>query len=375
MKKTWIGIIIVLILALIIALTILLPKGEPKEIKIGAALPLTGEGSPYGTAAKNAIELAVSQINDNGGINSKKVIIIYEDTQLQPQETVNAVKKLINVDKVPVIIGPMASSGVEAVLPIADKNKVVIVSPSATDHELSGKSPYFFRTIIHDTYEGKLMANFAYKNLGIKKLALFYVQSAGPEGVSEVLKDNFEALGGQITITEKCDQEATDFRTQLTKIKSSDANALFFAGFAKETGRVLRQAKEIGFDKQILAHQTAEAPEVIELAGDSANGVIFASSKLESEASPVISSFYRAYQSRYNIEPQNYAANAYDAIKIIVIAIQEKGYTSEGTVEGLHNIKDYEGASGTISIDKNGDTVGSMVIKTIKDGKIVQYGN
>lgn len=375
MRRLWFGIIIVIAIALIIGLIVSHTRREPEVIRIGAALPLTGEGSSYGDAGKNAIDLAVSQINRNGGINGKKLKVVYEDTKLHPQETVNAVKKLITVDKVPVIIGPMASSGVEAVLPIAERNKVVIVSPSATDHKLSGRNPYFFRTIVHDTYEGKLMARFIYEELGLRKLALFSVQSAGPEGVAEALVENFEILGGQIVITEKCEQEATDFRTQLTKIKSSDTNVLFFAGFAKETGRVLRQAKEIGFDRQVLAHQTAEAPEVIDLAGEAANGVIFASSKLSPDASPAIASFYEAYKSKYSAEPQNYAANTYDAMKIIAIAIQKKGYTSEGIIAGLRDIENYEGASGKISIDENGDIFGAMVIKEIKNGKVAQYGD
>ena len=372
-RNIWIGIGIAVVVALAIVLIVTQTKKELNEIKIGAALPLTGEGALYGQAAKNAIDLAVSQINETGGIHGKKVKVLYEDTKLSPQEATIAVTKLITINKVPLIIGPMASSAVEAVMPICEKNKVIVVSPSATDHKLTGKSRYFFRTIVNDVYEGEVMARFVYEKLGLRKLAIFYVQSAGPQGVSEALVDNFRKLGGEIIITERCEQEATDFRTQLTKINSSNADVLFFAGFAKETGRMLRQAKEIGFKKQILGHQTAEAPEVRELAGDAANGIIFASSQFGPETSPTIESFYEAYKSKYNNEPQNYAANTYDALNIVATAIQKYGYKSGNIIKGLYETKNYQGVSGKITIDKNGDTIGPMVIKEIENGQVVPY--
>ena len=280
MKKRWFAVAIIVIIALVIIIISIPRRKKPEEIRIGAALPLSGEGALYGQAAKNAIDLFVGQVNGKGGVSGKKIKLFYEDTKLSPQEATLAVKKLIEINKVPVIIGPMSSSEVEAVLPMSESKQVVIVSPSATDHKLSGRSRYLLRTIVDDSYEGEIMARFIYEKLGVRKLAVFNVQSAGPQGVTESLTANFKKLGGEIVFSDVCEQDATDFRTQLTKIKASGYDALFFAGFAKETGRMLRQAKEIGINKQILAHQTAEAPEVREIAGDAANGIIFASSQL-----------------------------------------------------------------------------------------------
>ncbi len=372
MKKTIAFVILAMTVTILLVLIMNL-HSSPDEIVIGAALPLSGDGAPYGEAAMNAITLAVNKFNEQGGINGKNVRVVYEDTKLSPLESLNAVRKLISINKVPVVIGPMSSSEVETVLPFAEKKNVIIVSPAATDHKLSGRSEFFFRTIVHDTYEGQVMADFIYNKLGIKKLIVFYMKSAGPEGMSVSLMENFEKLGGRITLIETFEQDATDFRTQLTKIKGNNADAIFFAGFAKETGRMLLQAKELGLDKHIFAHQTAESPEVIDIAGEAANGVIFASSQLPPEESNAIKLFHDSYKAKFGTEPQNYAANTYDAAMIVLNSIKKYGYNYKEILRGLNELQNYEGASGNFTMTDGGDVVGPMVIKKIEGNRVVLY--
>lgn len=372
MKKTIAFVILAMTVTILLVLIMNL-HSSPEEIVIGAALPLSGDGAPYGEAAMNAITLAVDKFNEQGGINGKNIRVVYEDTKLSPVESLNAVRKLISINKVPVIIGPMSSSEVETVLPFAEQKNVIIVSPAATDHKLSGRSKFFFRTIVHDTYEGQVMADFIYNKLGIKELMVFHMKSAGPEGMSVSLMENFERLGGRITLIETFEQDATDFRTQLTKIKGNDADAVFFAGFAKETGRMLLQAKELGLNKQIFAHQTAESPEVIDIAGGAANGVIFASSQLPPEESKTIKLFHDSYQSKFGTEPQNYAANTYDAAMIVLTSIKKYGYNYKEILKGLNELQNYEGASGNFTITDSGDVIGPMTIKKIDGNKVLLY--
>jgi branched-chain amino acid transport system substrate-binding protein len=347
-------------------------KKEPEVIKIGAALPLTGDGAVYGQNAKKAIELALDELG--GLINGRRVLVVYEDTKLEPKEAATAVTKLVTVDKVPVIIGPMASSEVEAVLPICQKNKVVIVSPSATDHKLSEAGGYFFRTITSDTYEGREMARFAFKDMGYRKMAVFYIESAGPFGVSEAFSQEFKELGGRILLTEKAAQNAIDVRAQLARIKGNKVDAMFFAGFAAETATMLKQARQIGLNLQILAHQTAEAPEVRQIAGKAAEGVILASPSLDTlTAGESVKMFYRAFRQKYGEDPQNYAPNTYDAFMLVVRSIREHGYEADSIIKGLLETKDYSGASGKITFTQTGDIVQPMRIMTIANGKVVPF--
>jgi len=373
-RKVSIGIIVVLIVIVATVVYIVTTRDKDQAIRIGAALPLTGDGAEYGNNARKAIALAVEEINADGGINGQRVIVLYEDTRLQPKDAVSAVMKLITVDRVKVLIGPMSSAEVEAVLPICERNDIILVSPSATDHNLSGKSKYFFRTIASDTYEGKVMAEFAFKQKSYKSVAIFYIESAGPFGVCEAFQHEFIKLGGQVPTVEKAQQNSTDLRAQLARIKDRGADALFFAGFAAETATMLIQAKELTLAIPILAHQTAEAPEVRELAGPAAEGVVFASGTIDPQrGSQSVREFYIRFKKRYDIDPQNYAPNAYDALMVVVKAIEAQGSDTVSIRKGLMEIRDYDGATGILTFEPTGDVVLPMKVMVIRDGKIVPY--
>ena len=203
---------------------------EAKEIRIGAILPLTGDGALYGQMARKAIELAVEEINAKKGTGEKKFSVVYEDSQLKPDLAVNAATKLITVDKVLAIIGPMTSNEFIPVIPIAQKYKIPIISPSATSREITELGSYKFRTIVSDIYDGTAMARFAFDKMGFRKAAVFSVDEAGPHGVSTAFMEEFKRLGGQIVAQEKGDRDGVDFRTQITKIKAAEPDSVYFAG-------------------------------------------------------------------------------------------------------------------------------------------------
>lgn len=372
MKKfcTIIGIIL-----LIFALTGCIDEKQD-DIQIGALLPLTGDGALYGQMAKKAIDLAVEEINTEGGINGKKLSVIYEDTQINPNLATSGATKLITVDKVPAIIGTMASNTFLPVIPIVQKNKVVIISPSATSSEITKAGDYIFRTIVSDIYDGKAMAQFAYNEMEFRNVSVFYVDEAGPRGVSIAFMEEFEKLGGQVLAEEKGYQEGTDFRTQITKIIDTNPDAVYFAGYAKETVTFLTQAKESGLNKQLMTHQLIEDPDVINRSRGSAEGVIFTSPKLILETSGQdVKDFYDKFKNKYGEEPHNFAPNSYDAVMLVSNAMKKYGTDPENFKQGLYEVEGYQGASGEITIDENGDIDQAMQIMVIKDGKTELYIN
>lgn len=373
MKKIWIGIGI--LIAVVLAIILIQIKREPQGIiRIGAALPLTGEGALYGQMARKAIDLAIEEINTNGGIKDRKLSVIYEDTQLKPDIAVNAVIKLITVDKVPAIIGPMGSNEFLPVIPIAQKNKVVVISPSATSHDITKAGDYKFRTVVSDIYDGTAMAQFAFNRMGFKKVGVFYVDEAGPKGVSITFMKEFRRLGGEIVVEEKGTQEGTDFRTQITKIKDANPDAVYFAGYSKETVIFLIQAKELGLKKQLMTHQVIDDPDIIQRAGKSADGVIFTTPKLTPETGgQSVKEFFDKFHKKYREDPQNFAPNAYDAVMLIAKAMKKYASDSESIKKGLYEVKGYQGASGEITIDENGDVIQPMMIMVIKDGKVLPF--
>lgn len=374
MKKLWIIIGVVVVVTLAVVLFVTQTKKQTNEIRIGAILPLTGDAALYGEISKSAIDLAVEEINSKGGVQGHKISIIYEDSQAKPELAVNAVNKLITVDKVNVIIGPMGSSEVMAIAPILNKKKVVSISPAATSHEITDAGDYIFRTIVSDVYDGTAMARFAYQDKGIKKVGVFYMTEAGPQGVAEAFINEFKKLGGYIQIVEKCSRGEKDFRTPISRIDKKNPDAIYFALYPIETELFIRQIRELGINRFLMTHQLIDDPQVLGKLGKAADGIVFTTPKLTPETGGLgVKLFYEKYRDKYGKEPQQFAPNSYDAVMLIVNAMEKYGFDSEGTKKGLYEVKNYEGASGILSMDQDGDVDQKMLIMVIENGKPVLY--
>jgi len=275
-KKAWIGLVIVAVAVAGIVILTVATRSTEKFIKIGAILPLSGDGAKYGEEAQRGIELAVTETNAAGGISGKKVVIVYEDDQGLAKNAVSALKKLASVDKVPVVIGPMYSSTALASAPVAETEKIVLFSPSASSPEYTKAGDYAFRNWPSDIYEGGEMARFAYKKLGLRRVGILTVSLDYGIGLTNVFKNTFEKLGGQVPVQEQYVQGATDFRTQLTKLKGTNLDAVYLPGYYNEIGLILKQARELDLQVKFLSCVGFDNPKALEIAGDAAEGVIFA---------------------------------------------------------------------------------------------------
>jgi branched-chain amino acid transport system substrate-binding protein len=368
MKKLWIGIGIVVVVALAIVLIITQTKKESEEIKIGVILPLTGDGAKYGEEAKNGLEIASEELKN------VKVKILYEDDQGTTNGAVNAFNKLIATYNVPVIIGPMYSSTALAIAPLGEKKKVVIFSPSASSPDLTKAGDYFFRNWPSDVFEGGEMAKFAFNTLSLKRVAILSVNLDYGKGLTKVFKERFESLGGKVLTIEYYDQGATDFRTQLSKIKSLNPEAIYLPGYYTEIGLILRQAKEMGLKTKFLSCVGFDNPKVLEIAGNAAEGVIFARPYYDPESkNPMVRTFVERFRQKFGIDPGIYAAHSYDALKIVVTAIKKGGYSANGIKSALYSIKNFPGVTGNTSFDENGDVEKPIQIMMVKKGVFAKY--
>jgi branched-chain amino acid transport system substrate-binding protein len=372
-KQIIIGAVIVIALAVITGAFLYMQPTEPGEIKIGAIAPLSGPAALYGEGMKRGIDLAVEELNANGGINGNKIQIVYEDSQIDPKLAVSAIQKLISVDKVPVVIGPMGSSEVLSVAPIAERKHVVVLSPTASTPEITNAGDYIFRNIPSDVYEGSETAKFAYQQLGFRKIAILYINNDYGVGLRDVFKRTFESLGGTITVAEAYEPGANDFRTQLTRIKDSEPEAIYSIAY-KENIQILKQIKELGIDAQILGTTPFEDPEILEKAGETAEGVIYAFVGYDpTSESEEVQQFLHNFSDKYGIQPDPSAAMSYDAMKIVALAIEKGGYTADGIKEALYGIKNFPGVAGLTSFDENGDAMKPIQFRIVKNGKFVKY--
>ncbi len=340
---------------------------EDETIKIGALLPLTGEVMIWGENTKNGMELALEEINKEG-INGKEIEIIYEDSQCSPSKTSTSIQKLISVDRVNVVIGEICSSATLAAAPIAESNQVVLISPGSAADSISEAGDFIFRNYPKNMQITESVIE-VLDNLGRNRIAIMYVNN--DYGIS--LKENAEKIfAGEIAIAEAHDQKATDFRTTLAKVKEQNVDAVFLATYYTDGALILKQAKELNLDVLFVGPDVFDDPEVVKIAGNAADGIIF--STVKPGAGPAFTEFSSKYKNKYNKEPGFLADFGFDALNVIAEAMRQGNFEGEEIKNFLYDLKDYPGASNTITFDSKGDVANSaLVIKTIKNGEIVLY--
>ncbi len=371
MKRLWtvIGISVVVILVVMFVITQTQIKKEPVVIKIGAILVLTGPDAKAGESARKGIKMATEEINADGGVRNKKIKVIYEDDAGEPQKSVSAFKKLVSIEKVPAVIGPMWSSCVLAVAPIAEKNKVVVLSPTASNPKITYAGDYIFRNTYSDAIEGAKTAEFAYKELHYSNAAILYVNNDYGMGLKNAFENKFKSLGGKIILSEAYDPKTSDFRTMIAKVKQKKPDFVYLVGYS-EMGQILKQAYEMEVNLPVISCVMFEISDILKIAGKAAEGVIYAYPSYDPEkGGSTTIKFAQKFKKKYGIFPDPEAAFSYDAMKILALAMEKGGVSSEKIKDTLYTIKNYNGVSGKTSFDKNGDVIKPMGFKVVKNGK------
>ena len=363
----------VIVVGLVVWLALRNRQPQERTIRVGVALPLTGDAAVYGKALQNGIELALSEES----ATEPNISLIYEDDQGLGAQAVSAARKLIDVDKVPVIIGGAMSSTAEATIPVCDSAKTVLVSPTATKPSLPHKGGYFLRLWPSDNYDGKIMAETAHNKLSLQRISVLYVNVAYGVGITEVFEREFKNLGGTIVSKEGYAQGATDFRTALTKIQAANPEAVYLPGYVAEVTQILKQAKELGFKTKFLGVNSLYDPKLIEIAGSAAEGAVFTYPTFDTKSTdPLIQRFVSAYQAKYGSEPDAFAAQGYDALRVVKKAL---GKTNGRPVSGaevliaLHSLGPFQGPGGQFTFDETGDVEKPLRLLSVRNGRFVPF--
>lgn len=343
-----------------------------EPIKIGFIAPLSGDAAVYGEPARNVVNLAVEEINSAGGINGSEVEIIYEDGKCNGKDASNAAQKLINSDKVMAIVGGFCSSESLAAVPIAESAKVVLLSPGSSSPDLTGKSPYFFRNYPSDASQGTVLANVAFGEKKWKKVAFIQEQLDYPLGIFKAFSAEFEKLGGTV-VKEEFPTNANDFRSQLAKLRTQNPDALFIDTQTPAAAeRILKQLSDLKWKPALIVSDAVSGDlKTVENNKAALEGALAAEFGTDS-SNPKFSQLLENYKAKYGSELpyQSYGQTEYDAIYVLVDGIKAVGYDGEKLAAWSRTIRDWDGASGKITIDQNGDRVGGHVAKVIKNGKV-----
>jgi branched-chain amino acid transport system substrate-binding protein len=344
-------------------------NAESAPIAIGAVLPLTGDAAHWGIPARNGAELAAEEINRAGGVGGRRLALAVEDDHSQPADAVAAFNRIVAGTVAPVVLGATTSSATLALAPLAEARQIVLISPSATSPKVTDAGDFVFRVIPSGSLRAKVLADYIYNDRGLRRLGALYINNEGGIGGSGAFKAQFAALGGTVALAEAYQPGATDVRTELAKIKAAGVDGVIVGSYPPDTVVVLRQARAMGLTLPLFF--TTESPQNVEVlreAGEAANGAIYILAAPATGEAP--ESFARAYEAKFNHKPELFAAEGYDVMRLIAAAIKAAGPAVTGPAirDHLYGVKDYAGASGTITFDRNGDVVKPYAIKAIENG-------
>ncbi|NUT62935.1 ABC transporter substrate-binding protein [Herbaspirillum sp. C9C3] len=293
------------------------------DIKLGVAEALTGPAAKYGVAIKNGFTLASEEINAKGGVNGNKLALVIEDEQGKKEEAINVFKKLIFQDKVLAVFGPTLSNSAFAADPIANAAKVVVFGTSNTADGITAMGPFTFRNSVMEADVLPVTVKAAVKHFGIKKVAVIYGNDdAFTKSGYDVFKATLEQQKIPVTTTEAYAKGDVDFKAQLTKIKAGNPDAIVCSCLAEEAANIILQTRALGMKQPFIGGNGLNSPKLFEIAKDAGDNTLMGSPWSAENQTPVNKAFMAAYKAKFGSDPDQFAAQAYDAMYIMADAIK-----------------------------------------------------
>jgi len=358
------------------------PGGQPsaaaqQEIVIGEYGSLSGDTAAFGKATHDGIMLAVEEVNKAGGVKGRKVRVVTEDDQSKTEQVTTCVKKLINTDRVLVVLGEVASSRSMAGASVCEEAKVPMVSPSSTNPAVTvdkrtGKvKRYIFRVCFLDPFQGTVMARFARNHLRAATVAVLKdIKQDYSVGLAQYFVEEFKRLGGTISTEQSYSSGDTDFRAQLTSIKETAPDAIFLPGYYNDVGNIALQARSLGIEEPFLGGDGWDHPEVVRLGRQAVNGCYYSSHFSSEDQNPTVRKFVEDYYARFKEKPSCLGALGYDAARLVLAAIERAADLAPDSIrDELEKTKDFPGVTGKITLDEQHNPVKPAVVIEIRDGQ------
>lgn len=340
------------------------------EIKLGATLPLSGDIASYGYLIRDGIELAAEDLRAEG----VKVSVAYEDVPLPTADALSAIKKLIDIEHINGVAGNFWNPVMAITGPELTRKHVVAFHTAAPDDLILGAGDFIFSTNAKIKDEAAHLAEYAFNTLGARTANVLYIETNFGDNYQRYFVKRFEELGGKVLVLDSSKLGDNDLKPALTKVRQKPADVFFAAYFGTNLGLVLKQAREVGLKVQTLGVYESEDPSVIETAGAAAEGLKFFVAEAAQD-SAAFKAFRAKFVARYKYEPRVLGSNAYDATKILAHTLLDCKLNADCTKDKIYQLKNYEGASGSISIDPDGGAQKRFVLKTVANGKFVRVND
>lgn len=339
------------------------------EIVVGQYGSLTGSEATFGISTKEGIELATDEVNAGGGVNGKKIKMVVLDNRGLPEESATAITRLITQQHAVAILGEVASSRSLAAAPIAQANKVPMISPSSTNPKVTEVGDYIFRACFIDPFQGFVVAKFAHTNLKLKTAAIFRDKKSDySEGLANVFVKEFAKMGGRIVADVAYQAQDMDFHAQLTAIKEKNPEAIFIPGYYTDVGLIARQARELGIKVPLLGSDGWDSPKLFEIGGAALAPAYISNHAAIDNPSPELKSFVEKYQAKFGHQPDALGALGYDSAKLLYDAMtRAPSLSGEDLKQAIATTKGLAGVTGTISINAERNAIKPAVMLRVDE--------
>lgn len=357
------------------------PAIAADTIKIGFNIPMTGDIPKVGESSKLSAEMLKADINGAGGleVGGKKYMLefVYEDNEAKAESAVTTALKLIEKDQVLAMIGPNSSKQAVPAGQVADDNQTVMVSPWSTNPDTTLDRPWVFRAAFLDPFQGPVAVNFAVKTFGAKTAAVLYdLSNDYSKGLAEIFKQVFEEKMGADTVVafESHGTKDQDFSAQLTKIISAKPDFIFVPNNYNQVALIVKQARQLNYKGQFMGSDAWGSSELMTLCGDDCKGLYFSTHYAAAGAKGATKEFIDRYTEKYGYVPDDVAALTWDATRIVLQAIQDTGGLTgkarkdrKAIREAMSKIPSFDGITGGMKFDEQGDPVKCAVVVKISD--------
>lgn len=349
--------------------------GDPKVLKIGGMGPLTGENASYGISVRNGAQIAVDEINANGGVNGMTLELVFEDDEASPEKAKNAFSALMDKG-IHVMLGATTTDATIALGELTQKENMLQITPSGSGQDCT-KYDNAFRICFTDPLQGTAMADYIYTEMNLTKVAIIYDTSNDySKGITEAFKTEFAAKGGTVVTEQSFGSSDVDFTAQLNNVKNSGADAIFIPAYYQKVSAILQQATKIGLELPYFGCDGWDG--VLKQLGDDAGlaeGAIFLTPFAANEEDAAVQSFVSAYKAKYDgAVPDQFAADAYDGVYVIKAALEEAGVNDSTKIDNQVLIDamtkiSVKGLTGDMSFDKSGEPNKAAKVVEVVNGE------
>lgn len=347
-----------------------------KTVLIGYSLPLTGEHAQYGEVFRNSATMAVEKFNKSDALPGANVEILFEDSKSDPKEAINIARKFLDNEDMVAVLGDFTSTVSMACGRVYGQGKMPQLSQTASHPDYTKVSPYQFRNITTQAFEGPFMAKWA-KEQGLKKFAVIAIQNDWGLSAAKYFVESAKENGAEVTTTEYFNPGTRDFRSILTKVMRTNPDSIYCCMMYEEGAMILQQRQQLGITIPFFATSSLYSPKLLELAGEAAEGLLLSTTFMPTSPRPEVKEYVTEYTKRFGASPNMFAAQAFDSTGIMLAALASVGVdaTREDMRKALAATKDYNGVTGATTFDpETREPVKSLARMEVKGGefKLIQ---